>query len=75
MLNSLDAAGLAAVAGEAAAALQTRFGSADPAAWRAPRLLYDVEVQGVAPKPRLEFFDRGTWQQAAALGPSGARRP
>jgi hypothetical protein len=49
--------------------LAARFGSADAAAWRAPRALYDVQVQGVAPKPRLEAFDRGTWQQAVALGP------
>jgi hypothetical protein len=49
--------------------LERRFGSTDPAAWREPRRLYDVEVQGVAEKPRLEFFDRGTWSQAVELGP------
>jgi penicillin amidase len=64
-LRSLDAAGFRAAAATAALAL----GSPDPAAWRRPRLLYDVEVQGVAPKPRLEFYDRGTWQQAVELGP------
>ena len=69
MLNTVDAAGLASVAGDAAARLQTRFGSPDPAAWREPRKLYDVQVQGVGPKPALKFYDRGTWQQAAALGP------
>jgi acyl-homoserine lactone acylase PvdQ len=68
-LGGLDAAGLRAAAGVAAGRLAARFGSADAAAWRTPRLLYDVVVQGVAPKPRLEFFDRGTWQQAVALGP------
>ena len=30
--------------------------------------MYDVQVQGVGPKPELKFYDRGTWQQAAALG-------
>jgi hypothetical protein len=64
-MRSVDAAGLRA----AAAAAVNALGSADPSAWRRPRLLYDVEVQGVAEKPRLEFFDRGTWQQAVELGP------
>ena len=61
--------GFFAAAGEAADALERRFGTGDPAAWREPRRLYDVEVQGVAPKPRLEAYDRGTWQQVVALGP------
>jgi len=68
-LHSLGSTGLVAAAARAAARLQQRFGSADPAAWREPRRLYDVEVQGVAPKPRLEFFDRGTCSQAVKLGP------
>ena len=46
-----------------------RFGSADPASWREPRKMYDVEVQGVAEKPQLKFYDRGTFTQAAELGP------
>ena len=50
-LHALDAEGLAAAAADAAAALQPRFDSADPAAWREPRKMYDVEVQGVADKP------------------------
>jgi hypothetical protein len=62
-------AGLVKAAGKAANALSKRFGSADPAAWREPRKLYDVQVQGVAPAPRLEFFDRGTFSQAVELGP------
>jgi penicillin amidase len=68
-LNAADAKGLAKIATAAAARLQAQFGSADPAAWRTPRKLYDVQVQGVGPKPTLKFYDRGTWQQAAALGP------
>ena len=31
--------------------------------------MYDVEVQGVAPKPQLKFYDRGTFSQAVELGP------
>jgi penicillin amidase len=65
----LDAAGLRRAAASAAGALSRRFGSADTARWREPRRLYDVEVTGVAPKPALRFYDRGTWQQAVALGP------
>jgi hypothetical protein len=68
-LHQLGPSGLVAAAGRAANALQARFGSADPATWREPRKLYDVEVQGVADKPRLKFYDRGTWTQAAELGP------
>jgi penicillin amidase len=67
--RSVSERGLVAAADAAAGALAQRFGSADPAAWREPRRLYDVEVQGVAPKPRLEAYDRGTWQQVAELGP------
>ncbi len=62
-------AGLVRAAGEAQQALAARFGSADPAAWREPRKLYEVQVQGVASAPRLEFFDRGTFSQAVELGP------
>jgi penicillin amidase len=68
-LRGLSARQLATAAGRAATTLARRFGSADPAAWRDPRKLYDVEVQGVADKPRLEFYDRGTWSQAVELGP------
>ncbi|MGH2948844.1 MAG: hypothetical protein ACRDPC_21755 [Solirubrobacteraceae bacterium] len=53
----------------AAQLLSRRFGSDDPAAWREPRRMYDVQVVGLAPKPALRFYDRGTWQQAVELGP------
>ena len=49
--------------------LARRFGSATPSAWREPRRMYDVEIQGAADKPQLPFFDRGTWQQSVGLGP------
>jgi acyl-homoserine lactone acylase PvdQ len=65
----LNAAGIRKAAGVAAAALTARFGSADPAAWREPRRMYDVGATGLAPKPALKFYDRGTWQEAYELGP------
>jgi acyl-homoserine lactone acylase PvdQ len=48
--------------------LTSRFGNADVAAWREPRRMYEVEAQGAASSPDLPFFDRGTWEQAVALG-------
>ncbi|HET8952685.1 MAG TPA: penicillin acylase family protein [Solirubrobacteraceae bacterium] len=62
-------AGLVRAAATAQKALAKRFGSADPAAWREPRKLYKVQVQGVASAPRLKFYDRGTFSQAVEVGP------
>jgi hypothetical protein len=67
--HSLSTAGLVRAAGEAQKALAARFGNPDPASWRDPRKLYEVQVQGIATAPRLEFFDRGTFSQAVELGP------
>ncbi|MEA2312438.1 MAG: penicillin amidase, partial [Solirubrobacteraceae bacterium] len=67
--RTLDAKGIVAAAASAASALQQRFGSSDAATWRDPRKLYDVQVQGVADKPTIKFYDRGTWAQAVELGP------
>ena len=67
--HRLNAAGLRGAAASAAAALATRFGSSDPATWREPRRMYDVTVTGVAEKPVLKSYDRGTWQQSVELGP------
>ena len=67
--HSLSTAGIVKAAGAAQKALARRFGNADPASWRDPRKLYDVQVQGVATAPRLEFFDRGTFSQAVEVGP------
>ena len=53
----------------AAAALADEFGSADPAAWREPRRMYEVAAQGAASVDDLPFFDRGTWEQSVMLGP------
>ena len=30
--------------------------------------MYDVQVLGIAPKPALKAYDRGTWQQVVELG-------
>jgi penicillin amidase len=68
-MHALGARGLASAANRAAAALQARFGTADPAAWRDARKMYDVEVQGIADKPQLKFYDRGTFTQEVELGP------
>jgi hypothetical protein len=67
--DRLSASGLRRAAATAADALSDRFGSPDPATWREPRRMYDVEVTGLAEKPALKFYDRGTWQQYVALGP------
>ena len=67
-LEHLGAAGYRAAAAAAGAALARQFDSASPAAWREPRRLYDVSVQGIADQPVLPFFDRGTWQQEVELG-------
>jgi acyl-homoserine lactone acylase PvdQ len=56
--------GIQEAAANAAAAL-----GGDPSTWRRPRRMYDVQVLGLAAKPALKFYDRGTWQQAVELGP------
>jgi penicillin amidase len=65
----LHTAGIRKAAGVAAAALTARFHSGDPATWREPRRMYEVSATGLAPKPALKFYDRGTWQEAYELGP------
>jgi acyl-homoserine lactone acylase PvdQ len=67
-LEHLDAAGYRAAAAAAGAALAKQFHSTTPSAWREPRRTYDVSVQGLADKPALPFFDRGTWRQEVELG-------
>ena len=60
----LTDAGLERAAASAAAQL-----GGDPSTWRRPRRMYDVQVLGLAPKPALKAYDRGTWQQVVELGP------
>jgi acyl-homoserine lactone acylase PvdQ len=59
---------LARAAAAAAEVLSARFGTDDPASWREPRRMYEVEVQGAAAAPELPFFDRGTWEQSVSMG-------
>ena len=68
-LRTLSPAALRLAAERTQAVLAKRFGSATPSAWREPRRMYDVEIQGAADKPQMPFFDRGTWQQSVGLGP------
>lgn len=68
-LRTLSPSALRLAAERTNAALTARFKSSSPTAWREPRRMYDVAVQGAAAKPDLPFFDRGTWQQSVALGP------
>lgn len=67
-LRTLGARGYARAAKATAKELTTRFGSDDPDAWRAPRLMYEVVAQGAGSPPDLPFFDRGTWSQSLAMG-------
>jgi penicillin amidase len=66
---SASAGDIRSAAEAASASLTERYGSSDPARWREQRRRYDVDITGLAPKPELRFFDRGTWQQAVELGP------
>jgi penicillin G amidase len=68
-LRTLSPAGYRDAAAVAAAALRKKFGSADPAAWRQPRRLYDGAASGAGVAPALPFFDRGTSEQIVVTGP------
>ncbi len=66
-LRTLDADGLRQAAANAAAALTARFGSADPAGWRATRAMVSPEVQGLALPPAIPLQNRGTFELAVEL--------
>ena len=68
-LRTLRPAELRAAAATAGAELKERFGTADTAAWREPRRMYDVGAQGAGSAPPLPFFDRGTWEQLVETAP------
>jgi penicillin G amidase len=68
-LRTLTPAGYREAARAAFTDLRTKFGSEDPAKWRAPREMYKVTAQGAGQAPPLPFFDRGTWEQLVELGP------
>ena len=69
---------LVTAAGAAARALATRFGTADPAAWREPRKLYDVQVPGRRGARRgSSSSTAGRSRRPSSSGPrgrAGARR-
>ena len=67
-LRTLDAEGLRRAAADDAASLTARFGSPDPAAWRAPRAMVSPEVQGLATPPPIALQNRGTFELAVELG-------
>jgi penicillin amidase len=62
-------AGYRAAAAAAFDKLRARFGSADPARWRARRDYYKITIQGAGHPPALPFFDRGTFEQFVELAP------
>jgi penicillin amidase len=67
-LRDLGARGYAQAAKRTGNHLSRRFGTENPAEWRAPRLMYDIAAQGAAAPPDLPFFDRGTWSQSLSMG-------
>lgn len=68
-LRTLGVADLRRAAAAAHAVLAERFKTAEPAAWREPRRMYDVGAQGAGQAPELPFFDRGTWEQVVETAP------
>jgi hypothetical protein len=68
-LRTLSPAGYREAAATTAAAMTKRFGTPDPARWRAPREMYDMSAQGAQQPPPLPFFDRGTYEQLLEVGP------
>jgi penicillin amidase len=49
-------------------ALSKRFGSGDPASWRAHRAMFNQSALGAEQPPPMPFFDRGTFEQVVELG-------
>jgi penicillin G amidase len=70
-MRLLGARGYARAANRAAEVLAERFGSQDPATWREPRQMYEVEAMGAGQVDDIPFFDRGTWEQSVMLGTGG----
>jgi penicillin amidase len=68
-LRRVSRAGLQLAAERTAQALAARFGSGDVATWREPRRTVTLFSLGGVPPLQMPFFDRGTFEQAVALGP------
>jgi acyl-homoserine lactone acylase PvdQ len=69
-LRTLDADGYRRAAAAEFDALRARFGTDDPSAWREPRRMFKVAIQGAGSPPDLPFFDRGTYEQLVETAPS-----
>jgi len=67
-LRTLGTGGWRTAAAMAYRALVRRWGSGDPARWRAPRTLADQSQIGAEQPPPMPFFDRGSWEQLVELG-------
>jgi penicillin G amidase len=68
-LRTLKPVGYRQAAEAAFDELAARFRSSEPSAWRTPRAMFDMAVQGAGSPPPMPFFDRGTWEQIVELGP------
>jgi hypothetical protein len=68
-LRTLGPAGYRRAAAATYAALVKRFGTTDPARWRAPRTNAPESAVGAEQPPPLPFFDRGTFEEVTELGP------
>jgi penicillin amidase len=67
-LRTLGAGAWRRAAGATFGALASRFGSGDPARWRAPRAMFNQSALGAEQPPPMPFFDRGTFEQVVELG-------
>jgi penicillin amidase len=68
-LRTLSAAGYRSAAAATYAALVQRFGTADPAGWRAKRTFAPETALGAEQPPPMPFFDRGTFEEVTEVGP------
>ena len=66
-LRRLGPASVRLAASRAFDRLSRRFGSTNPAKWRAPRAKFDWSIQGAESPAPMPFFDRGTFEQFVEL--------
>ena len=62
-------AGWRRAAAQTYSALVAKYGSSDPAKWRAPRMMFPESALGAEQPPPMPFFDRGTFEEVMELGP------
>ena len=68
-LRTLSRRALQRVAATSYRILASDFKAGDPSRWRSPRAMYNVSAQGAGKKPKLPFYDRGTYEQIIELSP------